>query len=837
MLGGSRITKPALRFVNVVWGKAYTELFLELSLPSQLTPRNLPAPKLVGLESSYTIYTTKEDEESIRSSAVYRALTNLMPVVFCNIDQVKTFRAHGFGSYDILSGCHTHFLRSLSPVSDGAVFLTPDSIYADGAFAHLCQLACDGRKVVAIGSFRITRETARHEYLTRYRTPGGVKPITGPELVDLALRHLHPETLSMVSDSPFSALRHHWYWMVKFDGILLRGLHLHPLYVRVGAKKIASFRTIDRDFINRVCDCVEDLHVVDDSDNLCVIELTGLRDLQERPQSQREPVREVVRWMNSYAHAVHREFIQTTIKFHKSPLDRYWQLASEEADTFLKPYLSLLQRQLPALATDTPSLAVCILLRGHREAAERTLHSIATQEGGLGQVVLCGTSELLTEIEPLAAKLLPDVQLISVPCASREPNTAELNRTLLRTDCQFLLYLSEGVRMVEGYVHNAASLLAKYPAANLLTSDFVEYDEEHPEGKVHNLNLRGMEGYFSPTELMEYCSVHRLKDLPLKLDYTIIKREAFIDAGGFTEGLEEKREWLALRVSAFRGGLCYLPEPSFEVDVVADLKKDQQLEEVSDWGEKAREADLRFLRRVATLLFKGPYQDVRTVLMRSISWSEEPLNTVRLMLEDPTYIELFSEELLTKITLKDFLGASSLDHKQVIDRLVEMRSRLSSALTEADRLLKDGEKALAARDYLRARTIFEELIVKFVNFQDAYFGLAVAQVGLKLKPEAIATLTKLMQLNIDDPKMLNQIGTLYFKCDSKLEAERLFEKVLELDPNNVDACYNLGLIYRERGEKNLSADLLQKAMALVPNDKEFAAHCSELIHPVKAVTF
>jgi tetratricopeptide (TPR) repeat protein len=49
----------------------------------------------------------------------------------------------------------------------------------------------------------------------------------------------------------------------------------------------------------------------------------------------------------------------------------------------------------------------------------------------------------------------------------------------------------------------------------------------------------------------------------------------------------------------------------------------------------------------------------------------------------------------------------------------------------------------------------------------------------------------------DDPEMNNLHGVVLFKMDHAAEAAKVFEHILGLDPDNFQAQYNLGVVYKE----------------------------------------
>jgi tetratricopeptide (TPR) repeat protein len=68
-------------------------------------------------------------------------------------------------------------------------------------------------------------------------------------------------------------------------------------------------------------------------------------------------------------------------------------------------------------------------------------------------------------------------------------------------------------------------------------------------------------------------------------------------------------------------------------------------------------------------------------------------------------------------------------------------------------------------------------------------------------------------------KMLAQALQLYGQGQSQ-QAERLFNRVLSLDPHNVDAYYNLGAISEQKGNPEEALRNYQRALDITPGDSE-----------------
>jgi tetratricopeptide (TPR) repeat protein len=69
----------------------------------------------------------------------------------------------------------------------------------------------------------------------------------------------------------------------------------------------------------------------------------------------------------------------------------------------------------------------------------------------------------------------------------------------------------------------------------------------------------------------------------------------------------------------------------------------------------------------------------------------------------------------------------------------------------------------------------------------------------------------------DDPKSLSVIGDKYFEGGRFEKAIEVYEKVLELDPNDVDTYNDLGLAYHYTGKSDIAIEKLKKGTEVMPS--------------------
>ncbi len=175
-----------------------------------------------------------------------------------------------------------------------------------------------------------------------------------------------------------------------------------------------------------------------------------------------------------------------------------------------------------------------------------------------------------------------------------------------------------------------------------------------------------------------------------------------------------------------------------------------------------------------------------------------------------------------------FLGSLAAEEKKLDQateyfetalRLDPGREQLYYALAELKLILKKPEEALARLEQARAK-------FKLNFVLEFYTGLAHIQ--LKKYGEGNAYITSAeVVAKATDPGRLNhhfyyQVGSAYERSGDLEQAEKYFQKCLELAPNYAEAMNYLGYMWAEKGMKLEQArTLIEKAVQLEPKNAAF----------------
>lgn len=322
--------------INVVWGDEYTDFFLKLCLPTQLSPRNIPAFQKVE-KAVYKLYTTPKDAEKIAKHPVYKVLSKTIEtelrIFNFSEDFIRNYK------HQTLTYCHQHAAAAAYKEDCGLIFLVADGAYADGSFENLIKISQQGKRAIMLCTYRITQETFVPQFMKLFN-PAGNLAISAPprELVKLSLKHLHPTTKVLFWQERGCQSRHPsmLFWSVQDEGVVAKSFHTHPLMIIPSSKNVLPNPTIDGKYVSLACPNLEDdVYVVEDSDEIHYVELSRSEMYPEhiRPEGITDE-QEVALWMTKATDLFHRYcFKDHKIIHHCSNITTpKWEIVKRQTD-------------------------------------------------------------------------------------------------------------------------------------------------------------------------------------------------------------------------------------------------------------------------------------------------------------------------------------------------------------------------------------------------------------------------------------------------------------------------------------------------------------------------
>ena len=251
--------------VTAVWGAEYRHLFLDVCLPNLLASRNLEA---LPPGSRYRIFTSREDANVLAGSGIVREVEARLPVDVVPVLELSAASRSRFTKESI---CHRRAVGDAREAGDGLIFLCPDHFVSEGAFAALVRGHAAGMRAVVCPGIRVDRDA----FLDALGIRAGTEPVAPRDLVAAGVNHLHPSAQVQCVDNATSARQPIGvFWKVPGEGLLARCFRLHPLMVDPVRRDTPLEDTIDGHFVRRSCPIRSQVHVVTDSDELVLFEMS-----------------------------------------------------------------------------------------------------------------------------------------------------------------------------------------------------------------------------------------------------------------------------------------------------------------------------------------------------------------------------------------------------------------------------------------------------------------------------------------------------------------------------------------------------------------------------------
>lgn len=153
---------------------------------------------------------------------------------------------------------------------------------------------------------------------------------------------------------------------------------------------------------------------------------------------------------------------------------------------------------------------------------------------------------------------------------------------------------------------------------------------------------------------------------------------------------------------------------------------------------------------------------------------------------------------------------------------------LPLAASDPAALLAKARQLKAQGDLAAAAAVYNQLIDKNVDDLDVYLELGALQVGAGNLDEALVVYDKGLSLHKDEPRLLNNMGTILLKKGEFSSAAGYFEQAQAKAPDYVEPVYNQACAYARLGEKRKALALLKKACLMNPAAASWAAGDSDL---------
>lgn len=325
-----------------IWGKPYIDAFLQWALPALSSPGNLGG---VPPDSAVSVHlvTRPEDAQTLDTAPGVVALRRFIP-----IRVVASKRADfTLGGYAAFNACYLDAMADAWRERAAVMLLTADQIWADGSLTYILDCAARGAKAVMTAGLRVL-ETITPALADELATPrGGVTPAT---LACLATEYLHPWDRALVHDAQNEAQPASFQlWNAPGAGILMRCLHLHPVYLELSGQPEKLSRTVDAGSLVRDhCPDVSRVHVIPTSAHAMHVSIAPPEQSAHLVDYPRGNWRAMANWALTMGISRHNLFYmrQSIRIISENADDPCWGEAEAKAAEFCDPLLAWLDNPL-----------------------------------------------------------------------------------------------------------------------------------------------------------------------------------------------------------------------------------------------------------------------------------------------------------------------------------------------------------------------------------------------------------------------------------------------------------------------------------------------------------
>jgi hypothetical protein len=323
--------QPKVKFLTAVWGERYIERFCALSLPSFLSPGNLPC-LADNTDFEVVIMTREADTHHFERNPAFVKLCGICPVRFVPIDDLITTCVYGvtltlaYARPIIACGedmLNTHF-----------VFMNADFVLADGSLRSLSHHIHAGRSIVLGPSYRAIAEEIEPVLEAMVNRHSAVLEVAPRDLVRLSLQHPHRTTVAKTMNQQVFSSTHpnQLFWQVDQNTVLGRYFLIFMLCL----KPERVMRTVncfcDYSFIPELCPSGDEV-AMGDSDEFFMLELQSRTQETFMLRQGLLPYHKIAASLQEWATVEHRRAASHDIVFHSGDLPANLAEVRREADT------------------------------------------------------------------------------------------------------------------------------------------------------------------------------------------------------------------------------------------------------------------------------------------------------------------------------------------------------------------------------------------------------------------------------------------------------------------------------------------------------------------------
>jgi hypothetical protein len=323
------------RLIIPVWGEAYVDEVLSITLPAALAPGNLPA--LCGIfDVELAIVTESRLFDMVRNARSFQAAERVCKTRLVPLDDLLTSVFTDYGmvlTYALFRG-----FADLGPRLTETYLLpfVADFVISDGALRHLGILMQQGKRVIHAPSFRVVAEEVDPRLRALVDPTSCVLSVPPRALAKLALANKHPTVKARTINQRLCHLEwmDQFYWYVDDDTLI--GYQSPSALVAVKPEHFVSqpANFWDYGFLPEAAPTAEP-YLIGDSDDFFMIEPQSRTTGQEMTRIGWTSFDGLARTESLRATAEHRRLGRQLIKIHAADLPDSIGGVIEESRAFM----------------------------------------------------------------------------------------------------------------------------------------------------------------------------------------------------------------------------------------------------------------------------------------------------------------------------------------------------------------------------------------------------------------------------------------------------------------------------------------------------------------------
>jgi tetratricopeptide (TPR) repeat protein len=177
--------------------------------------------------------------------------------------------------------------------------------------------------------------------------------------------------------------------------------------------------------------------------------------------------------------------------------------------------------------------------------------------------------------------------------------------------------------------------------------------------------------------------------------------------------------------------------------------------------------------------------------------------------------------------------------------LVAEKGRVDEGIRSLQQLAKGNDEDLdvlsamvsvyqRAKKFDQAQNVLNTATQRFPDEEQVYFIQGSLYEKQKKYPEAEKAFRKALELQKDDPAVLNYLGYMLADRGVRLdEAESMISQAVKTDPTNGAYLDSLGWVYFKQNRLDLAEEYLKKAVIFVNSDSSIHDHMGDLYYKTK----